>query len=191
MKNIGTTDALNKITDIIYRNLDKRKPTIVTFIDLAKAFDTVNHELLLQKLEKYSIRGSILELIKSYLSGRQQKVKIDDKSSEVKIIDTGVPHLSGRQQKVKIDDKSSEVKIIDTGVPQGTILGPLFFTIYMNDLLYTYKYLGIIFDYNMKWYNDIEHIINKTKYLIFIFAKLRKYMDINTLTKIYYASSTV
>ena len=91
MKNIGTTDALNKITDIIYRNLDKSKPTIATFIDLAKAFDTVNHELLLQKLEKYGIRGSILELIKSYLSGRKQKVKIDDKSSEVKIIDTGVP----------------------------------------------------------------------------------------------------
>ena len=50
-----------------------------------------------------------------------------------------------------------------------------------------YKYLGIIFDYNMKWYNHIEHIINKTKYLIFIFAKLRKFMDINTLLKIYYA----
>ena len=43
MKNIGTTDALNKITDIIYRNLDKSKPTIATFIDLAKAFDTTNY----------------------------------------------------------------------------------------------------------------------------------------------------
>ena len=73
MRNIGTTDALNKITDIIYRNLDKCTPTIATFIDLTKAFDTVNHELLLQKLEKYGIRGSILELIKSYLSGRKKK----------------------------------------------------------------------------------------------------------------------
>ena len=51
--------------------------------------------------------------------------------------------------------------------------------------------MGIIFDYNMKWYNHIEHIINKTKYLIFIFAKLRKYMDINTLIKYTTHSSSI
>lgn len=50
-----------------------------------------------------------------------------------------------------------------------------------------YKYLGIYFDYNMKWNVHIEQIMNRTKYLIFIFAKLRKYMDNSTLMKIYYA----
>lgn len=50
-----------------------------------------------------------------------------------------------------------------------------------------YKYLGILFDCNMKWDKYIEYLVNKTKYLIFIFAKLRKFMDINTLMKIYYA----
>lgn len=243
MKNIGTVDALCKITDLIYKNLDKSKPIIATFLDLAKAFDTVNHELLLEKLEKYGIRGSVLELIRSYLSDRKQRVRIDD--------------------------KTSTVKIINTGVPQGTILGPLFFIIYMNDLLIdmpkdtilsyaddtaiivndnmwsqaqdkmnillnkvaiwlafnklslnisktkfmtfgnycdsvpleinieisneritraeNYKYLGIYFDYNMRWCEHIEQLNNKTKYLIFTFAKLKKFMDINTLMKVYYA----
>ena len=81
-------------------SLDKSKPTIAVFIDLAKAFDTVNHELLLDKLEKYGIRGSVLDLIKSYLTNRQQKVRIKD--------------------------ANSNTRIIDTGVPQGTILWPLF-----------------------------------------------------------------
>ena len=99
LKNTGTADAMCKITDIIYKNLDKSKPIIATYIDLAKAFDTVNHKLLLDKLEKYGIRGSVLELIRSYLTGRKQKVRIDD--------------------------KTSTEKIIDTGIPQGTILGPL------------------------------------------------------------------
>ena len=103
IKNTGTADALCK-TDLIHENLDKSKPIIATFIDLAKAFDTVNHKLLLDKLEKYGIRNSVLELTRSYLTGRKQKVRIDD--------------------------KTSTEKIIDTGVPQGTILGALFYYIY-------------------------------------------------------------
>lgn len=50
-----------------------------------------------------------------------------------------------------------------------------------------HKYLGIIFDYNMKWDKHIENIVNKTKYLIFVFAKLKKFMDTKTLMTIYYA----
>ena len=68
----GTADALNYITHEIYQNLDKSKPMIATFLDLAKAFDTVNHDRLLNKLEPYGIRGKVLLLLKSYLSDSQQ-----------------------------------------------------------------------------------------------------------------------
>ena len=62
VKGRGTKDALKNITNILYNNLDKSKPIIGTFLDLAKAFDTVNHYILLQKLERYGIRGNILQL---------------------------------------------------------------------------------------------------------------------------------
>ena len=73
-------------------------------MDLAKAFDTVNHHILLQKLERYGIRGNILQLMKSYLLDRQQKVRLQNESSDY-----------GK---------------ITIGVPQGTILEPLLFILY-------------------------------------------------------------
>ena len=109
VKGRGTKDALNNITNILYNNLDKSKPIIGTFLDLAKAFDMVNHYILLQKLKRYGIRGNILQLMKSYFLDRQQKVRLQNESSDY-----------GK---------------ITTGVPQGTILEPLIFIRYINDLL--------------------------------------------------------
>ena len=81
--------------------MDNRKYSCGIFIDLKKAFDTVNHEILLTKLEHYGIRGVINSWFRSYLSDRRQSIEID------KCI--------------------SETETIVCGVPQGSVLGPLLF----------------------------------------------------------------
>lgn len=83
--------ALLELIEEITSSIDKKKFAIGVFTDLKKAFDTINHKLLIKKLERYGIRGVVLHWIKSYLSNRQQFVKMGDFQSSNLDIACGVP----------------------------------------------------------------------------------------------------
>ena len=117
-KNQSTALALIELHDKISTAFDRGEFSVGIFLDLSKAFDTVNHIILFDKLEHYGIRGLALDWIRSYFSNRKQYVEYNG-------------HRSLRNE-------------ISCGVPQGSILGPLFFLLYINDINNVSNLLNLI-----------------------------------------------
>ena len=82
-KNSNTSDAIIQFLDYVHSSLDKKQSTIAVYLDFSKAFDTVNHEILMRKLQHNGIRGVMLSWFKSYLSNRKQYVSVKNSSSSM------------------------------------------------------------------------------------------------------------
>ena len=119
----STESALLHYTDELLKNMDDKKISVIVLLDMSKAFDSIRHDLMLCKLHKLGVSDTAFAWFKSYLSQRKQAVKIENTLSET------LP--------------------LTVGVPQGSILGPVLFTLYVNDLLRVPKHcraLGYVDD---------------------------------------------
>lgn len=156
-KHHSTYMALLSLFDNLTRNLDNGEITAGIFLDLSKAFDTVDHSILINKLNHYGVRGNSCDWFASYLTNRQQFV-----------------HINGT---------NSNFSLIHCGVPQGSILGPLLFLIYINDITNTSDICNFILfadDTNVFLSDKDPHILNQK--INAEFEKIQNWFKCNKLS---------
>ena len=138
-KHHSTEAALLCVTNDIKLAMDSKKGTILVIIDLSTAFDTIDHSIVLSRIElKYGITAVVLEWFRSYLYGRVPRVNIDESFSP--------PHP------------------LTTGVPQGSVLGPLLFSLYVQPLG------GIIREHSIHFHHYADEL------------QLYAHFDLNTIS---------
>ena len=142
----STSHALINLIENKRQALDEGYIGCSIFADLQKAFDTVDHEILLSKLDYYSIQGISNNWVKSYLSNREQFVSING--------------------------YDSELAEINCGVPQGSVLGPLLFLLYINDLNQAIKFC------------KVHHFADDTN-LLYLGKSIKKYVNIDLKSLLY------
>ena len=106
--------AVGQTVGTLLKNMENKKHSVCVLLDLSKAFDTIEHSIMLRKLELYGIRGTALRWFQIYLSNRKLRVKCRTISSGVEV--------------------KSEEHLVEYGTPQGSCLRPLIFLIFVNDL---------------------------------------------------------
>ena len=156
--NHNTSHPVLQLSEKIYNSLNQNPSgkTLTIFIDLKKAFDTVDHSILLKKLESYGFRNTASLWFKNYLSDRKQYVSINGVDSE-------------------------EVEII-CGVPQGSVLGPLLFLLFINDLPNATTFLSLLFADDTTFQmsdNDTQSLFDKANVEL---EKASRWFQANKLT---------
>ena len=155
--NRSTSIALLELVEEIVTANDRNKYTVGVFIDLRKAFDTIDHDLLLRKLENMGIKGTVNNWLRSYLNNRKQYVALGN--------------------------VSSSLSTVLCGVPQGSVLGPLLFILYINDICNVSKLLQLIlFADDTNLFRSSDNLQNLCNEISTELCKLNIWFKINKLS---------
>lgn len=158
-KNCSTTLAILELTSNILKSFNEKSYTVALFLDLSKAFDTIDKSLLLKKLDHYGVRGSFNDFLSSYLSNRKQFVQYND--------------------------FNSDYKPITTGLMQGSILSTILFNIFFNDISHmanSHNFKCTLFADDAVFYFKSESFIDAINGMRSFIDILSKWLVLNKLT---------